>query len=204
MTLVRLQEHLRLERCPYCNVDKPNLDELWETKTTNSENNHVALWRFYKCVRCGSVVTAWAKEDNNYTDGIIPATKSVSKDVPKKAYSFLLQAIQSIHAPSGAIMLAASSVDAMLKEKGYTTGNLYPRIEQAEKDHLITKEMATWAHQVRLDSNDQRHADQAAELPTEVDANKAIKFAQAQAEFLFVLPAMVDKGLKDTSHQPLA
>lgn len=96
-------------------------------------------------------------------------------------------------------MLAASSVDAMLKEKGYTEGNLYPRIEQAVKDHLITKEMSKWAHQVRLDANDQRHADESAELPTEVDAKKTIQFAQALAEFLFVLPAMVEQGLKEKS-----
>lgn len=90
MSLIRLQEQLRVERCPFCNVDRPNLAKLWETKTTNSENKHVALWRFYKCARCGCVVTAWADEADRYTDGIIPEAKSVSKDVPNKAYSFLL------------------------------------------------------------------------------------------------------------------
>jgi hypothetical protein len=199
MTLIRLQEHLRLERCPFCNVDRPNLDKLWETKTTNSEGTNEALWRFYKCARCGGVVTAWANGPDGYTDGIIPAPKGVSKHIPAKAQSFLFQAIQSIHAPAGAIMLAASSVDSMLKEKGYIDGNLYPRIERAAKDHLITGEMAKWAHQVRLDSNVQRHADHQAQLPTGEDANKTIKFAQAFAEFLFVLPAMVEKGLMDTS-----
>ncbi len=52
-------------------------------------------------------------------------------------------------------MLAASSIDAMLKEKGYKVGGLYDRIKQAAKDHLITDEMAAWAHDVRLDANDQ-------------------------------------------------
>jgi len=199
MALVGLLEHLRLERCPFCNVDKPNLDKIWETKTTNSEGAGNTLWRFYKCARCGGVVTAWGKEAGGYTDGIIPAAKYVSKDVPKKARTFLLQALQSIHAPAGAIMLAASSVDAMLKEKGYVDGNLYPRIEQAAKDHLITEGMAKWAHQVRLDSNVQRHADHDADLPTEEEAQKTVKFAQAFAEFLFVLPAMVKQGLEETS-----
>lgn len=93
-------------------------------------------------------------------------------------------------------MLAASSIDAMLKEKGYTEGDLYPRIEEAAKKHLITGEMATWTHDVRLDANDQRHADENAALPSEADASKCVEFAKALAEFLFVLPNRVERGRK--------
>lgn len=94
-------------------------------------------------------------------------------------------------------MLAASSVDAMLKEKSYKTGSLYDRINKAATDHLITKEMATWAHEVRLDANDQRHADDKADLPSEADAIRVIEFAEALATFLFVLPGRVTRGIKD-------
>lgn len=95
-------------------------------------------------------------------------------------------------------MLCASAVDAMLKEKKYIDGSLYSRIEKAAKDHLITEGMATWAHQVRLDANDQRHADENSGLPGEADAKKSIEFAKALGHFLFVLPARVEKGLEDT------
>ena len=98
-------------------------------------------------------------------------------------------------------MLAASSLDSMLKAKGYTDGSLYTRIDKAAADHIITEEMAAWAHEVRLDANDQRHADDSADLPKPNDANKAIEFAQALAEFLFVLPARVARGRK-TATQP--
>jgi hypothetical protein len=54
--------------------------------------------------------------------------------------------------------------------------------------------MKLWAHEVRLDANDQRHADESAPLPSEADAKKAIEFAQALAQFLFVLPALVTRG----------
>ncbi len=85
-------------------------------------------------------------------------------------------------------MLAASAVDAMLKEKNYKEGNLYKRIEQAAKDHLITGEMATWAHDVRLDAN--------TEPPTTEDAQRVLDFSIAFAEYLFVLPAKIKRGLK--------
>jgi hypothetical protein len=100
-----------------------------------------------------------------------------------------------MHAPAGAVMLAASAVDAMLKLKGYTEGSLYTRIEQSVTDNLITKDMGQWAHYVRLDANDQRHADQAVGLPTAEDARRVIDFATALAEILFVLPSRVQRGI---------
>ena len=91
-------------------------------------------------------------------------------------------------------MLTASAVDAMLKGKGYKTGNLHSRIQLAAKDHLITKEMAEWAHEVRLDANDQRHSDEDGPLPSRADAAKSFEFVKALAQFLYVLPALVASG----------
>jgi hypothetical protein len=114
--------------------------------------------------------------------------------IPSRALEYLNQAIESIHSPAASVVVAASAVDALLKAKGYNNGNLYSRINQAVNDHVITKEMGEWAHEVRLDANDQRHVDDSAPLPTGPDAQRVIDFAKALAQFLFVLPAMVDKG----------
>jgi len=120
---------------------------------------------------------------------------SVDESIPIRAKSYLTQAVSTLHAPAGSVMLAASAIDAMLKAKGYTTGSLYNRINQAVKDHLITEDMARWAHEVRLDANDPRHADEKALLPDETDARKCMEFALALGQFLFVLPARVQRGL---------
>ncbi len=199
MTLIRLGNHLRLERCPHCVVDRPNLIMAAEFFTTNSEDTHRRTWRAYKCVRCGGVTTAFAEEADAYVDGIFPEIeRQGSRHIPEKPRAFLEQAMACIHAPAGAVMLAASSVDAMLKEKGYHDGPLYVRIEKAAGDNLITVDMAKWAHRVRLDANDQRHADMAASLPTQEDAKRSIQFTKALGEFLFVLPALVTAGLAAT------
>ena len=126
--------------------------------------------------------------------GMWPSQKVVAAEVPERARQFLSQALDSLHAPSGAVMLTASSVDAMLKDKGYKSGSLNARIDEAAKAHLITAEMAAWAHEIRLDANDQRHADETAEMPTPEDAARLIEFAEALAQFLFVLPARVAHG----------
>ncbi|MGU3346763.1 DUF4145 domain-containing protein [Pseudomonas monsensis] len=129
----------------------------------------------------------------NITD-IWPAPQEVHDSIPDRAKAYLEQSIASIAAPSGAVMLTASAVDAMLKAKGFREGSLYKRIEKAAEEHLITAEMAAWAHEVRLDANDQRHDDEEGAMPDEADAKKSIEFAMALAQFLFVLPARVARG----------
>jgi len=98
-------------------------------------------------------------------------------------------------------MLAGSAVDAMLKDKSYTEGSLYTRINKAAKDHLITSDMASWAHEVRLDANEQCHSDTQAELPTEEDARRAAEFARALGQFLFALSARVTRGREEAAQK---
>ncbi|WP_250158170.1 DUF4145 domain-containing protein [Vibrio alginolyticus] len=121
--------------------------------------------------------------------------RSISDDIPETAKAYLQQASESLHAPAGAVMLSASAVDAMLKSKGLTNGSLYSRINTAAEQHIITEDMATWAHDVRLDANDQRHADQNASLPTTIDAQRVLDFSMALAEILYVLPSKVARGI---------
>ena len=145
-------------------------------------------------------MTAYAQQKNSYIEGYFPSLAKVHEDIPDRAKNYLSQAIDSIHAPAGAIMLAASSVDAMLKEKEYFQESLYSRIKKAVDENLLTSEMGSWANEIRLDANDQRHADEDEPMPTEQDARKVIEFASAIAEYLFVLPAKVQRGLKNKGH----
>jgi DNA-directed RNA polymerase subunit RPC12/RpoP len=190
---------LPLERCPHCGVNRPRLFKVANYDTKNSESKNPRVWYVYQCASCGSLVLTVSLNHTTSIEQTWPAMRSVADAVPDRAREYLTQAIASLHAPAGALMLAASSLDSMLKVKGYTTGSLYSRIDEAAKNHLITEEMAAWAHEVRLDANDQRHADDTADLPSQKDANKAIEFAQALAEFLFVLPARVARGRKSAT-----
>ncbi len=191
-----LMKHLELDRCPYCNVDKPGLTLLHNFDTQTHSNQRRAFWKTYQCSRCGGVVIAAATsgQEGEVTE-IYPKPIIVNDSIPDPAKRYLKQAIETQHSPDGSIMLSASSVDAMLKVKNYKEGTLYNRINKAVEDHLITEEMAEWAHQIRLDANDQRHADEHSAQPTSDDAKKCTEFASALAEFLFVLPARVTRGL---------
>ena len=191
-----LHPQLVMDRCPQCSVANPNLSQFHSGQTKDHAGQNLRCWGIYMCGKCGGLVTASATSWGATVLEIFPHSAEVSEDIPSRAKSYLEQAIASIHAPAGAVMLAASSVDAMLKEKSYVSGSLYSRIEQAVDDNLLTSEMAAWAHEVRLDANDQRHADDGASMPSGEDAVKVIDFTSAIAEYLFVLPAKIQRGLQ--------
>jgi hypothetical protein len=193
----KLLSQLELDKCPHCNVDMPSLQEITPFFTRDNSGFLKRDWKVYGCLRCGGAVTAWAHSQTDEVIEIFPKSTEVNEVIPQPARSFLQQALDSQHAPAGAVMLAASAIDAMLKAKSYKNGTLYNRINKAAEDHLITAEMAEWAHNVRLDANEPRHADEDASLPNTDDARRSIDFALALAEFLFVLPSRVTRGLKD-------
>ncbi len=193
---MRNGQHLELNRCPHCSVSKPLLAQQWQTVSRDHAEQNQRIWMTYRCNSCGSMVMTVAPHGTTEITTIWPAPLQVADSVPARAREFLSQAMASLHAPAGAVMLTASAVDAMLKEKGFKEGTLYSRIDNAAKAHLITDEMAVWAHEIRLDANDQRHSDESAELPNATDAEKVVEFANALAQFLFVLPARVERGRK--------
>lgn len=199
-----LDTQLDLDRCPHCNVDRPTLGVhagVFATKDYKGQGTR--FWKTYICSRCGGVVTAGASGDAGEISELYPASKSVDDAIPERAKSYLEQAMNSLHAPAGAIMLSASAVDAMLKDKKYVQGSLYQRIDRACDDHIITQGMAEWAHIVRLEANDQRHADEMVSLPSPKDARDSIDFVAALGQFLYVLPARVDRGKLEASGDPV-
>lgn len=187
---------LALLRCPQCSIARPHLSLQWQIDTNNSAGNRPRRWAVYVCSTCGGLVSAWAQGLGQELQEHFPKAATVSVELPERPRTYLSQAQESLHAPAGAVMLAASAVDAMLKQRGLNEGSLYSRIEKAAEQHFITSEMTKWAHAVRLDANDQRHADDGAALPSEADAQRSIDFASALAEILFVLPARVERGLQ--------
>ena len=194
---VKQGPQLPLDRCPHCNVAKPLLGRVWGEATKDHDKRTLRTWANYVCATCGGVVlTVSPGNQNADITHMWPAFQAVPEVVPVRAREYLSQAIGSIHAPAGAVMLTASAVDAMLKDKGYKEGTLNQRIDAAAAAHIITAEMAAWAHEIRLDANDQRHADESGGLPSEADALKVIEFANALAQFLYVLPARVERGRK--------
>ena len=198
---MQLSNRLELSRCPHCNIANPNVTKVHAFESNSANRNNPRTWITYVCQSCGGAIIGSRNPQFATALEIFPASKNVDESIPDKAKQFLSQSLETIHAPAGSIMLSASSIDAMLKEKGYKDGSLYSRIKKASEDHLITEGMSEWAHQIRLEANDQRHADESASLPTEEDAKRILEFAFALAEFLFVLPNKVQSAIEKTKDE---
>lgn len=193
--MTRLDAHLQLPRCPHCNDEPSNLAEVSRLETADHSGLIKRKWKIYKCANCGGVVTAWAEDWGQEAIQIFPDSSSPDDAIPARPRTYLYQALESIHSPVGSVMLAAGAVDAMLRIKGYTEGSLYAKLQQAVKDHVITAEMETWAHELRIDGNDPQHADGHFPLPTVEDAKRSIELAQVYGQHIFCLPAKVQQGI---------
>lgn len=197
----RLGQHLDgVNRCPHCSVANPVLENVWRTSSrlSRATPGPTYMWAAYKCTSCGEVVLARGSPegvpDTNIVTEIIPEKKSAHADIPMPARSYLQQAYETVHAPDAAAVMAGSAVDAMLKALGYLDGSLYVRIDKAVEEHKLTKEMGDWAHEVRLGSNRPRHADADKPHVSAVEAEQSVDFAEALANFLFVLSSRIKRG----------
>lgn len=184
-----------LANCVYCGIASPRY-------TLASRLYSASRWWItYTCKSCDHVAFTETVEtpDSRSSQGIpvrviLPQPTAVAPELPERAKLYLEQAISSIGAPDGSVMLCGSAVDAMLKGRGLKEGSVYSRIKEAVDNGLLTSEMADWAHAVRLGSNNPRHADDETPHMTVEDARRLIDFAQMLGHILFTLPMRVAEG----------
>lgn len=137
-----------LKRCPQCAVAKPFISRVGEChKHYTDAFDQTQYWFSAKCSHCGAFIlmrgSNSSRKDAEYLtiEKTYPTIEVVDEALPDKAKNYLQQAVESLHAPDGAVMLSASAVDAMLKEKGYSDSSLYSRINKATEEHLLTEQM---------------------------------------------------------------
>src|SRR5690349_11497655 len=132
---MELKGLLDLERCPHCGVDRPHLTQQNKFGTTDHLGQTGRTWAVYSCARCGFCILAYTMAGARNVKEFFPALDTLDPNIPAKAANYLKQAMDSLVAPSGSVILCASAVDAMLKVKGYVTGSLYSRIKKAAEEH---------------------------------------------------------------------
>lgn len=190
------------DRCPHCSTPNPSFQQWWITNglVESQLGGPQYVWATYFCTACGGALLARGEAGNDASDGpitlLLPASKSAHEDLPPIARRYLQQAMDTLHAPDAAAVMAGSAVDAMLKEIGYSDGSVYKRIKQAVADHRLTENMGTWADEVRLGSNRPRHADAENPHVLPAEAAQSIEFAEALGYFLFVLTKRIERGLE--------
>lgn len=192
----RLSDQLKgVPTCPHCAIASPLLQKVWgaDKPIPRSDGGSPSHWAVYRCTTCGHLVSAKGQEASNVSNPLVirifPDVWEVSALVPQTVRNYLTQAHRTLSAPDASVVMSASSIDAMLKDNGLSDGSLYSRIDQAVTNGILTQKMAEWAHRVRLDANNPRHADAATPHMSTEDAKRAFDFANALTEYLYLLPS---------------
>jgi hypothetical protein len=201
-----LGRSLHVPRCPHCSVANPHLPVVHsQPESAASQVEKPGIWSAFRCSSCGGLVLAHAPNKSSYgsqqpgnIDQIIPRPSEANAAIPSIARTFLQQAMNTLHAPDAAALMAGSAVDAMLKHLKFEEGSVYKRIEQAAEGGILTRNMADWAHSVRLGANRPRHADKDKPHVNFEEAKRSVEFAEALGDFLFVLSAKIETAIGAT------
>lgn len=127
---------------------------------------------------------------------VFPSHWTPDDKIPDVPRNYLEQAQATLGSPDASVVMSAAAIDAMLKAKGLVDGSLYTRIDKAVSEGILTKDMSEWAHLVRLNSNNPRHADLEKPNMTNSEAKLSLDFAKALAEIFFVLPSRMPDAKK--------
>jgi hypothetical protein len=193
-------KYLDLSRCPQCGIANPTMEMMYRSPVLKGKlNTSERAYVMWMCTTCGDCIMSryYAELDINVGDNVLrmnglwPVSTTVSSTIPQPAGRYLQQAMDSLAAPDGATMLAASAILAMLKAKGHKSSQLFEAINLAIKAKELTPELAAWAHKLRLDANDPRHADDNSPHRSVEEARELVAFATMLAEIWFVLPTKI-------------
>jgi hypothetical protein len=189
----------QIATCPYCGTGRPQVAAVGDNSVNCVRGSR--RWGVFTVTCCGGLLLAIGPKgvaaNNAPIETLYPSTRIAASEIPDPARRYLQQAMETLHAPDAAAVMAGSAVDAMLKHFKLTEGSVYKRIDEAMSQHILTAAMGEWAHEVRLGSNRPRHSDQENPHVSRQEAQQSVEFAEALVHFLFVLSSRVKKGIED-------
>jgi hypothetical protein len=114
---------------------------------------------------------------------------TLHKAVPAPIASAFHQAVLALSAncPRAAVVMARRTLEAIVTDKGETTGTLHQRLNNLSSKGLLHETLAEWAKEVRLIGNAGAHFDPINEVSAE-DARQLVNFIRELSKFLYVLP----------------
>jgi hypothetical protein len=135
--------------------------------------------------------------DDQYTEIHWYPEKPLGKefeDVPTDIASAASEAYAcfSINANRAAVLLARTTVEAIAKDKGVSSGNLKAKIDTMAEQNIITDQLKDEAHEIRFLGNDMAHGD----LGTPVDENDAsdiLGFLDTLLDYVYQQPIAIQK-----------
>ena len=185
--------------CPYCRTTEVALSVTHRYDRPHDGGLHeaYALMSCGFCARASLGVFRRPNQspliDSRFLVDIFPTLDvAPPKHLPAEVKSRYMEAVKIMGmAPESAGMMFRKTLDVALKcIRPDDRGNLKQRIDKAAEGDAITKDLAEWAHRIRLDGNDAAHDDDPIS-PDEV--NDLHRFTELVLLYLFSLPGMLDE-----------
>ena len=194
-------------RCPRCgdSVSMPPVCEPVKSADVTLDRRHPPVPIYAVLHLCtnsncpGAVVAHYRSEGGELSPAFHEPrwhAHEVSDAVPERPRQILQSANNARHTSIACVAAAVKAVEAMMAEVGYRERRLglQKRINKAVEERKLPPLMAELAHDVREIGNETHTDEEPEPLTTQEDAEQALKFANLLAEYLFVLPAEVEKA----------
>jgi hypothetical protein len=198
--------------CPHCSAENSTFlfQHVYQVKKGDRPS---IFWMLFQCPRCsaGVVVKASMKKQqipfDAYKGDIRDLFHSVEhfprrpfvdapSGLPTDVQRLYLRAAQCFQRDDmdSASMMFRKTLEVALKEKfGDFPGNLYQHIQHLAQAHLLTDDLAQWAHEIRIDGNRGAHE---AQEPDWEDTRQLKEFLHVFLLYTFSLPALVEARRK--------
>jgi len=196
-------------RCPVCG-DGVSMPSISEAKLVVSSLELYAALHVCTNAECQGTTVGYyvpARSSTGYPFRYIRHCPShdahtVSEAVPERPRTLLQAANDAKNIPTACAQTAVKAVEAMLAHNGIVKPQgVKGRIEKAVTGGILPQVMADWAEEIRTIANTAHTdvAEGADPLPDKAEAERALKFANTLAEYLFVLPDQIQKSRDEES-----
>ena len=183
--------------CPYCKTRHVS----FEIRASHHRKITTGPFECYALVVCGfcdrSALAVFRGPDQGrilelrFLEALHPSMDvSPPKYLPTSVERCYVEAVTIVGTASEAAgMMFRKTLEVALKTiRPEDQGNLKNRIDEAAKAGAITKDLAEWAHRIRLDGNEAAHEDK----PISSDDLEALHhFTELVLLYLFTLPGML-------------
>ena len=184
--------------CPFC-TERGNFTIAHHAEKKKPNGRKILNFDTLECGSCRSyVLCLWSASDSHHDYKVLPWPLRVDKHPehwPEVVGRFWIQSRRNLHGENwdAATVMARSSMQAALRDRGATGANLKQEIDSLAKQGLLPPLMTDWANALRELGNDSAHPSPLQAPTSARDAQDIVQFLDFLLEYLYDLPRRIEE-----------
>lgn len=198
--------------CPFC-LESGNFKSVYRAEKRNPRSEKCLNFETFECGNCkGYVMVLWsasAFHGNLHDFLVLPwpiKLETFPEHWPEQVGRFWLQAKRNLgdHNWDAVSVMARSSLQLALRDKGATGKNLKQEIQDLAEKGTLPPIMKDWSDQIRELGNDSAHPQPGQPATDARDAEDIVRFLDFLLEYLYTLPHQIEQYRKREHEDPKA